>query len=45
MLTRLARLLQVTKLAEALRDCSTADDVISAFHVIETEFVQQHVKQ
>jgi PTS system nitrogen regulatory IIA component len=44
MLARLARLLQATALADALRDCTTADDVISTFHVIESEFVAQHIR-
>ena len=44
MLARLARLLQATHLADALRDCSAPDDVISTFHVIESEFVAQHVR-
>ncbi len=39
MLARLARLLQVTNLAEALRECVTPDDVIATFHLIESEFV------
>jgi PTS system nitrogen regulatory IIA component len=43
MLTRLARLLRVTDLADDLRHCETADEMVEVFHEIEENFVETHV--
>lgn len=41
MLTRLARLLQATDLADQLRACVDSEEVVATFHIVETEFVEK----
>jgi PTS system nitrogen regulatory IIA component len=43
MLTRLARMLRVTELAEVMRECETGEEMVGEFSRIEEEFVAKHV--